>query len=371
MIRHLLTAAVLAAGPFAPAADPPAAELKAFEAAVSAAWKETKLPGAVVAVHRPNRPPLVVALGYADLDAMTPLVPSCHFRIASVSKVFVGTTLLTLVDEGKVSPDDTIDKYVAGVPNGDRVTLRHLATHRAGVFNLIESREMKQRFAADPARWWPEDELLAAALRSPARHEPGARHSYSNTHTMLLAKVIEKATGRPWPEAVAARVLTPLGLTHTRVATDNALPRPFARGYALGGADTPFFVRGTVRHDVTATTPSWWGAAGNLISTADDLARAAKPLATGALLGEKGKKELLTWTAGDRPGYEYGFHIERDGGMVGHGGDVPGYQSAMYYLPEHDATVVGLGNLYGWSVRGMPATTLVRAAVAHCFPRPR
>ncbi len=55
--------------------------------------------------------------------------------------------------------------------------------------------------------------------------------------------------------------------------------------------------------------------------------------------------------------------------MIGHDGDVPGYQSVMYYLPEHDATIVGFGNLYGWSVRGMPASTLVKAAADHCFPK--
>lgn len=371
MVRYLLPAVALAAVAFpVPAAEPPVAgEQKAFELAVTEAWKQTKLPGAVVAVYRPGKPPLVVALGHADADKRTPMTADCHFRIASLSKVFVGTAVLTLVDEGKVSADDTIDKYVEGVPNGDKVTLRHLATHRAGVFNLIESRTMKAKFSADPEKWWPEDELLGVVLKAPAYFEPGAKHHYSNAHTVLLAKVLEKVTGKPWRDEVAARVFKPLGLTSTTVATDNRLPAPFARGYALGGEKTPFFVRGDVRHDVTATSPSWWGAAGSLISTAADLRKAAKPLATGALLKEKGKKELLAWTTADQPGFEYGFHIEKVDGMIGHDGDVPGYQTAMYYLPEHDATVIGLGNLYGWSVRGMPTNTLVRAAVEHCFPK--
>lgn len=369
MIRYLLpTAALLLAVPLVPAADPSADEQKAFEAAVTEAWKKTKLPGAVVAVYRPDTPPLIVALGYADIDKKTPMTADCHFRVASLSKVFVGTAVLTLIDEGKVSADDTIDKYVKSVPNGDKITLRHLATHRAGIFNLIESKTMKEKFSADPEKWWTEDELLAVALKAPAYFEPGQKHHYSNAHTVLLAKVIEKAIGKPWADEVAARVFKPLGLKSTSIPKDNKLPAPFARGYALGGEKTPFFVRGDVRHDVTATSPSWWGAAGSTISTAADLGRAAKPLATGALLREKGKKELLAWTTADQPRFEYGFHIEKVDGMIGHDGDVPGYQCVMYYLPDHDATVVGLGNLYGWSVRGMPTNTLVKAAVAHCFP---
>lgn len=373
MIRYLLAAVALAAAvPTVPAADPPApapAEQKAFETAVLDAWKTTKLPGVVVGVYRPGKPPLVTAVGYADLDKKVPMSSDCHFRVASLSKVFVGTAVLTLIDEGKVSADDTIDKYVKDVPNGNKITLRHLATHRAGVFNLIESKTMKEKFAADPEKWWAEDELLAVALKAPAYFEPGEKHHYSNAHTVLLAKVLEKATGKPWQDEVAARVFKPLKLTHTRVATDNKMPSPFARGYALGGDKTPFFVRGDTRHDVTATSPSWWGAAGNVISTANDLAKAAKPLATGALLKEKGKKELLAWTKADQEGFEYGFHIEKVDGMIGHDGDVPGYQCAMYYLPEHDATVVALGNLYGWSARGMPTNAVLKAAVAHCFPK--
>jgi D-alanyl-D-alanine carboxypeptidase len=366
--KSLLPAAALLLAAPAPAADP-AAEQHAFAEAVAEAWKATKLPGAVVAVYREGKPPLVAAVGLADADKKTPMTPDCHFRVASLSKVFVGQAVLTLIDEGKVSADDTIDKYVKGVLNGDKVTLRHLATHRAGVFNLIESKTMKEKFAADPEKWWPEDDLLAISLKAPPYFAPGEKHHYSNAHTVLLAKVVEKATGKPWADEVAARVFEPLGLKSTTIPKDNALPAPFARGYALGGEKTPFFVRGDVRHDVTATSPSWWGAAGSVISTAADLGKAAKPLATGALLKEKGKKELLAWTEADQPGFEYGFHIEKVDGMIGHDGDVPGYQCAMYYLPEHGATVVGLGNLYGWSVRGMPTNTLVRAAVAHCFPK--
>ncbi len=152
----------------------------------------------------------------------------------------------------------------------------------------------------------------------------------------------------------------------TSIPTANPIPEPYARGEEK----TPFFVRGDVRHDVTGTSPSWWGPSGIIISTAADLGKAAKPLATGALLKEKGKKELLTWTAADQSGFEYGLHIEKTNGMIGHDGDVPGYQSGMCYLPDYDAKAVGLSTLYGWSVRRMPTNTLVKAAVGQCFPKP-
>jgi CubicO group peptidase (beta-lactamase class C family) len=348
-------------------ADPPA-DAKTLEKPLAAKLAELKVPGAVVGVYRDKQPPVELALGYADADAKTPMTADCHVRIASVSKVFIATALLTLIDDGIVSADDPISKYVAGVPNGDKITLRHLATHRSGLFNPIESRAVKAAFADDPRKEWNENTILKFSFAEKPYFEPGEKHHYSNVNTILLAQVIAKATGKPWRGEVAARVFKPLGLKETSIPTDNKLPRPFSRGYALGGKDGPFFARGDVRHDVTETSPSWWGAAGNLISTPGDLGRAMKPLATGALLKEKGKKELLAWTKADQAGFDYGFHIERTDGMIGHDGDVPGYQTFAFYLPDEDATVVAVATLYGWSVRGMPANDLAKEAIRRTFP---
>jgi D-alanyl-D-alanine carboxypeptidase len=329
--------------------------------ALRPAFARLNAPGALVGVFRAGKPPLRFALGLADVEAKRAMTPDCHFRIASVSKVFVGTALLTLVDEGKLSADDTIAKYVPGIPNGDTVTIRHLATHRSGLFNHIESPTVKKAFAGDPSKIWKENELLEFAQKGKTYFEPGKSHHYSNTNTVLLAMVIEKVTGKPWRDEVTRRVLTPLKLKNTVIPTDNALPKPFAQGYALGGDETPFFVRGKKQHRVTLTSPSWWGPSGNIISTLDDLGAAMKPLGTGSLLKDKGRKELHTWTRADQPGFEYGFHLERVKGRLGHDGDVPGYQTFAYYWPEQDVTVVACVNLYGWSVRGMPANTLGEA----------
>jgi D-alanyl-D-alanine carboxypeptidase len=346
---------------FVPLAEPDALEVE-LGRALRPAFERLNAPGALVGVYRTGKPPLRFAFGLADAETKRAMTPDCHFRIASVSKVFVGTALLTLVDEGKVSPDDAIGNYVPEVPNGDRITLRHLATHRSGLFNHIESPDVKKAFAADPSKIWKENELLAFARKGKTYFDPGKDHHYSNANTVLLAKVIEKVTGKPWRDEVARRVIAPLKLKHTLIPSDNTLPKPFAEGYALGGETTPFFVRGKKQHRVTLTSPSWWGPSGNLISTLDDLGAAMKPLGTGSLLNDKGRRELHTWTKADQPGFEYGFHLERVKGRLGHDGDVPGYQTFAYYFPEQDVTVVACVNLYGWSVRGMPANTLGEAA---------
>lgn len=341
---------------------------ESLTAKLAAKMAELKVPGAVVRVERPGHPPLALALGTADFAANRPMTPDCHFRVASISKVFVGQAVLALVDDKAVSLDDPISKYVPGVPNGDAITLRHLGTHRSGLFNHIRSADVKAAFAKDPVKAWSDDEILAFSLKQPVAFSPGEKHDYSNANTVLLAKVVEKVTGKPWADAVRSRVIGPLGLKRTTVPADNRMPEPFARGYAYGAEAGPFFKRGEVRHDVTLTSPTWWGPAGCLISTADDLAVAAKAFATGQLLKSAGKAELFRWTPADQAGFEYGFHVEKfPGGAVGHDGDVPGYQCFAAHHPELGATVVVLTNVYGWSIRDMPADRIAMLLMEEVF----
>lgn len=295
------------------------------------------------------------------------MTADCRVRIASVSKVFVGTCLLVLAGEGKVDPNDPISKYVDGVPRGDEITLRLLANHRSGLFNHIQSPEVKAAFAGDPSRRWTEDELLAFCFKNPPYFPPNTNHHYSNANTVLLARVIEKVAGRPWQDEVREKVLNPLGLTETTIPIDNSMPDPHPEGYAFGTEEGPFFHRGDIRYQVTLTSPTWWGPAGCIISTVKDLHKAAKPLATGALLTPAMREELLRWTPADQEGYEYGFHIEKVEGFIGHEGDVPGFQTFMFYSPKHDATIVGFTNVYGWSLRDMPACRLMRLAAQRCL----
>lgn len=349
------------------AEDAPEVDVESLRADLDTLRQERRAVGGVIRIKTPARPLIEIVMGKADVEKGRPMTADCAFRVASISKVFVGTCVLVLAGEGRVKPTDPISKYVPDVPNGDNITLRHLANHRSGLFNHIESRTVKTAFATDPKRQWTTDELLSFCYENPAYFKPGAEHHYSNANTVLLAKVIEKTTGNRWEEEVRRRVFEPLGLKNTVIPVDNTLPPPHAEGYAFGTEDGPFFHRGTVRYRVTETSPSWWGPAGCVISTVEDLHKAAKPLAMGELLTPALRDELQRWTKADQSGYEYGFHIERVGGFIGHEGDVPGFQTVMFYSPEHDATIVGFVNVYGWSLKDMPACRLMRLAAQSCI----
>jgi D-alanyl-D-alanine carboxypeptidase len=344
---------------------------------LEAKMADLKIPGAVVGIYQASKPVAKLSLGYADVSAKRPMTSDLYFRVASISKPCVGTVILQLVDEGKLALDDPVDKYLEGVPGGNKLTIRHLGTMRAGVFNYIESKTVKQMFAQEPERLWKPTELLSAAYQGKAYFEPGAGFHYANTNFLILGQIAEKITGKSIEELVSERVCKPLEMKHSFLAVDNKIPEPHPRGYSWGTDDGPFFNRGEKLTDVTATSPSWWGCAGSMISNLEDLAKLAKPMATGGLVSARSFAEQTKWLAmddkhADPSGVEkYGFAIEMSELGIGHDGDVPGFQSTMRYFPEYDTTLIVLTNLYGWSIRTNPASHLAGIVKAECWPDAR
>lgn len=317
-------------------------------------------PGAVYGVYRGAevKPELRLTLGYNDERHTRPITFADHFRIASVTKTFVGTVVLQLIDEGKLSLDDTVAKYVDGVPGGDRITIEMLGHHTSGLANFIANPKMQAAIVADPSHNWTDAEILPYAFELPARFEPGKGWYYSNTNTVVLGKVIEKVTGQTWKQQVQTRVLDRLGLKQTGFPDEKGrMPEPAPRGYRFGKKDN-LIKYGDYWFDATDWTSSWAGAAGDMYSTLDDLAVFAHAVARGELVGDKGRSALLTWVDAKYQGIEYGFHIFKQNGGIGSLGDMPGFSSFAVYMPEQDVTIVCLANLTATSKKLTAAAEL-------------
>lgn len=334
-----------------------------------------RCPGIAVAVHEGGKPLLVEAFGVADLQTGAALTLDHHQRIGSVAKPFVGVVALQLVEEGELSLNDPISKYVEGVPNGDGITIRMLGDQSSGLFNYIASPDVKAKFAAEPARQWTDRELLALSYaQGPHFEPPGSDWVYSNTNTILLAMAIEKAGGEPIGHQISNRILKPLRMSHTHYSVESAMPEPFARGYQYGTKDGPIYWKGQgeVAHDVTTDSPSKWGAAGAMISTVPDLVVFNRALAKGELLSPAMQAELTRWRETGYPSkyaYEYGFCLMRYHGMQGHTGYVPGFQSVMTYDPQRDLSIVVLANCYSSPNWEEPASAIYYVVMRHLTGR--
>jgi D-alanyl-D-alanine carboxypeptidase len=308
-----------------------------LDRAVQDVMKETGVPGVTVGLSAPGKGTYTRSFGVADKATGQPMNPGLYMRIGSETKTFTVTALLELVDQGKVSVDDPISKYVDGVPNGDHITLRNLASMRSGLFNYSADEGFYKAFTSDPDRPFTPQELLAYAFKHPVQFQPGAEFDYCNTNLILLGLVVEKVSGTPLNLFIQKNVIAPAGLRHTYFPNDAAFPSPHAHGYTVQTASGRL-------EDSTDWNPSWGWAAGAMISDLQDLRTWARVVATGTLLTPKTQAERLKTYPTGLAGAGYGLGIFDVQGWIGHNGSLPGYESLTIYLPEAKATLVVLLN---------------------------
>jgi D-alanyl-D-alanine carboxypeptidase len=336
------------------------------------ALREAAIPGAIIGIWQDGQRLYVRTFGVRDLATGQPMTTDLHVRIGSITKTFVVTAVLQLVDQGKVGLDDPIDRYVSGVPRGGEITIRQLAGMSSGLYSYTDV--VIPIVPDDPARQWTLPELLAIGFKGPSvpecpchplLFEPGTAFDYSNTNTILLGLVVEKVSGQMLETLIDEHILKPLGLTHTVFPTDPAIPSPRAEGYTVVGGRVV---------NASDWNPSWAWAAGEMISTLDDLRVWARVLGAGQLLSPALRRErdrfLPAPQEGD--GAEYGLGVERDNGWIGHNGNIPGYVTYAFYLPPRGITMVVMvnsnANVVG-VVRLMQAITRV-ISPDHVWPNP-
>lgn len=315
----------------------PAALVAKLDAAGTSSFAQTSAPGAVVGIRTPEGT-WVKAYGVTDPSTKAPMTTDMHLRIGSVTKTFTGTLVLQLAQEGKLSLDDPISKYVPGIPNGNKITLAMLADMTSGVASYTLSKPFTDKYFTHPETVYTPDQLIAAGVADSPKFAPGARYDYSNTNTVLLGKVIEKVTGQPVTEVMQQRIFDPLGLTGTSFPTTSpTIPAPHPQGYTLQGVTTP-------PHPVNATdwSPSFFWTSGALISNVSDLLTYARALGTGqGLLSAKTQTERLD--SFPRPA-GYGLGLACRGGWVGHTGELPGFNSTLFYDTTSDTSAVVIAN---------------------------
>jgi len=326
---------------------------------VTAELKRSGAPGAVAGIFNGCGEPIEIAVtGWRDADRTTAIGRDDHFRLASLSKVFVGHLVLRLVDQQRLALTDPIGSYLPDYPRGETVTLRHCGNHTSGAFDPIYAQSFRRRIMEEPDKDWSAAELNAVSNRFTDDDAPVGQYRYGNINSTFLAAAAERATGRSYQELIEQLILQPAGATDTGFAPA-ALPDPAPRGYRHSPPGR-WIGYGTEFTDVTFAGAGWTDAAGSMYSTLDDLAQLLPHVLTGRQLSEASRRELHRWIETGRAGEQYGFHIERRGDWMGHDGNVPGFSSAAWYHPELDRLIVVLVNLSNDSSGRPPATTIAQ-----------
>ena len=294
----------------------------------------TPVPGVLVGVWDAEGGSYIRAYGSADLAAKQPLTPADHFRIGSNTKTFVISVLLQLVDEGKLSLDDPLSKFALGVaiPNGQNITVRELCEMRSGLFEAYDTPEVN-RMDIKPETVFDARTLVRWAVRQKPHFAPGTSYNYSNTNYLLLGLIIENVTHRDVADEIRTRLFEPFHLTETSYPTTQAMPEPWAHGYALNDK------RGW--DDVSNTIPvSLMGAAGEIISNMADMKRWVELYTTGKTNGPATQRARLDciWTG--LGNLYFGLGIGCSAGWYGYTGGLPGYNTAAYFFPAEKITVI-------------------------------
>jgi len=364
--RLILFLAAFSAIAAAPVAAAPADLRARADAYLAATWPADR-PGAAVIVTEHGRTIYAAGRGLADVERHRPITPATVFRLGSITKQFTAAVILQLADEGRLSLDDPLSRFIPDYPQpGASATVRQLLSHMSGIQSYTGIPGWMVE--ANINRPYTTAEMISVFRDRPSPSRPGERWAYNNSGYVLLGAIIERVTGMPWYEAVARRIARPLGLRTIRYgAAEEAVPL-MAHGYTLSP-------EGAVRpaDRIHMSVPH---AAGALIGSVGDMARWAQALHHRRVVSAASYQQMTTPTrlpdGGTRPnGYGFGLVMGEMRGRrtIGHGGGIPGFATDSLYLPEQDIFVAVFAN--SDTPAPPPGVTLRRlAAMALGVPYP-
>ncbi|MER5601958.1 serine hydrolase [Streptomyces sp. NPDC002265] len=329
--------------------------------AIQQVMAQAKVPGVVASVSIPGKGTYERAFGVADTKTRAPMTTNVNMRVGSITKTFTATAVLQLADQKKLKLDDPISKYVPGVPQGDRITLRHLLEMRSGLASYMEDNDWAIASLTDPYRQWKPEEFLRYAFKYPVSSAPGTKYHYSNTNTVLLGMVVEKVSGQSLGRYMQQHIMQPAHLKHTFYPKGAEFPAPHAEGYTDQ--------RDTVEDSADWNPHSIGGPAGAVISDLTDLQHWAQVLAKGSLLKHSTQQERTKFLPTDIEGTGYGLGMFNSHGWIGHNGSLPGYQTVMVYLPGAKATLVIHSNTDIRYQGASPSTMFAKAITQIVTPK--
>ncbi len=295
------------------------------------------IPSASVAVVKGGKLVYTHAYGKAHIDPDKPAMPDMRYSIGSVSKQFTAAAILLLQEQGKLSLDDAVGKYVPGITRGDEVTIRQVLSHTSGYQDF-----------------WPEDYLMTPMMKpasaqqildtwakKPLDFEPGTKWQYSNTNFVIAGLIVEKVNGQKLMDFLGEHIFHPLGMKSVWNSDEAKLTQTDATPYiraALGPLRlAPKEGRG------------WMFAAGELAMTAHDLALWDESLIAQSVLKPESYKQMFTEVKlNDGKGTHYGLGVEvteHDGHRsIDHSGEVTGFVSDNEVLVDDGIAVAVLTN---------------------------
>ncbi|MEU6213319.1 serine hydrolase domain-containing protein [Streptomyces sp. NPDC047023] len=294
-------------------------------------------PGVIALLTRGDRTQVYTA-GVGDIETGRPPHPDDHMRIASIAKAFSGAVALRLVDQGRLSLDDTIGERLPAQPEAwHAVTLRQLLQHTSGLPDYSAAPDFLEILNADPRHVFDPRRLLGFVADKPLLFTPGSLYEYSNSDNIAVALMAEAVTGARYEDLLRDLVYRPLGLRRTSLPLGYRLPRPYLHGYDVTPPAAPEDVS-----EAVGASGVW--ASGGIVSTPRELGAFIRGYGGPELLSEATREQQLTFRPGDSSepagpgtnaaGLAIFQYTTRCGVLYGHSGNFPGYTQLAATTPD-------------------------------------
>jgi CubicO group peptidase (beta-lactamase class C family) len=305
-------------------------------------WSKSDTPGCSVAVMKNGRIVFERGYGMADLDHDVKITPVTVFDVGSIAKQFTAAAILLLAQEGKLSLDDSIRKYLPEVPDfGVPVTLRQMLHHTSGVRDYEQLLWFNGWRLDSPDLLTDADILGIMSRQRELNFAPGSDFDYSNTNYMLLAQVVNRVSGESFEQFTKRRLFEPLGMVHTHFRNDHGeVVKNLASAYVKG--DDGAYRLCLPNYDTVGAT--------DLLTTVEDLARWDENFYAPRVGGRQLVSQLEEpgqLNDGTRLSYAEGLFVSPPGGLrvveTGDAGDA-GYSANLTRLPDYHLSVAALCN---------------------------
>lgn len=277
--------------------------------------------------------------GLADMEKNIPFSNDMLFPVGSMTKSFTAISILQLEEQGKLSVNDSLDKYFPDIAHSDKITLHHLLNHTSGYVDFLENESILE----DWTKPYTDEEIMNTFKNEPLAFEPGEKYSYCNTGYYLLGKIIEKVSGLDYQSYVEKNIIEKAGLENTVFMSEENMENLQVKGYEKD-------------EFVEQLHPTLLFGSGNLLSTKMDMAKYLTAVDTNSLLSPKQKDKMLTETTKLNTigflgvGYGYGWYvadapISFNEKFYAHGGSLPGLRVGVTHYPDQDLSVIVFSNI--------------------------
>lgn len=299
---------------------------------IKAEMQKRSLPGLSIAVVKEGKVIKMKGYGLANIETNVPVTPETVFKIGSVSKPIIAEGIMMLVEEGKISLDDKISKYLENTSEiWKDITIRHLLAHSSGI--------VREAPGFNPDKIQPDADVIKTAYNLPLRFTPGEKFEYCNVGYFTLAEIIHKVSGQSWGDFLTERIFKPAGMNATRTTNFNEIIPNRANAYSLQN--------GKLQNAEVylALRPS-----GAFLSTVSDLAKWEATLYTSKFLKPETRKVMWTpfkFNDGKDSVYGLGWRMDEVNGrkQIHHGGSLNGFKSEFARFPDDKITIIVLTNL--------------------------